>query len=176
MGWLFNSPAVHALKEQICEIGRRLWQRAYVDGNGGTVSAKEWLTGSYRADYVKSLKTTGDKKAGVAGHFGAAFTLDGTADPKVKTVVSSAKFTGDLGSGDADNPVIWDIAGDVGTIDASKGTTEGWVLDLHSNIKTVKLGLVNQADLTIGVGVIEDSAKWPVGWLIVPGWYVVRGS
>src|SRR5256885_4409151 len=29
----FNSPATHDLKLQICDIGRRLWQRAYVDGN-----------------------------------------------------------------------------------------------------------------------------------------------
>src|SRR4051794_38976487 len=28
----FRSPAIHVLKEQICEIGRRLWQREYVDG------------------------------------------------------------------------------------------------------------------------------------------------
>src|SRR6185369_1979713 len=27
----FNSPAIHELKVQICDIGRRLWQRAYVD-------------------------------------------------------------------------------------------------------------------------------------------------
>src|SRR5207237_1297266 len=32
---LFNSPYCQNLKEQLCEIGRRLWQRAYVDGNGG---------------------------------------------------------------------------------------------------------------------------------------------
>jgi L-fuculose-phosphate aldolase len=36
----FNSPAVRELKEQICEIGRRLWQRAYVDGNGGNVAIR----------------------------------------------------------------------------------------------------------------------------------------
>src|SRR5436305_12241882 len=30
----FNSPFAHDLKLQICEVGRRLWQRAYVDGNG----------------------------------------------------------------------------------------------------------------------------------------------
>src|SRR6266498_2772119 len=30
----FNTPEINALKEQICEMGRRLWQRAYVDGNG----------------------------------------------------------------------------------------------------------------------------------------------
>ena len=36
----FNSPAIHALKEQICDVGRRLWQRAYVDGNGGNIAIR----------------------------------------------------------------------------------------------------------------------------------------
>src|SRR3954464_5319763 len=34
----FNSPEIHALKLQICDVGRRLWQRAYVDGNGGNIA------------------------------------------------------------------------------------------------------------------------------------------
>ncbi len=36
----FNSPKIHELKLQICEIGRRLWQRAYVDGNGGNIAVR----------------------------------------------------------------------------------------------------------------------------------------
>lgn len=36
----FNSPAAHALKEQLCDIGRRLWQREYVDGNGGNIAIR----------------------------------------------------------------------------------------------------------------------------------------
>jgi L-fuculose-phosphate aldolase len=36
----FNSPEIHALKEQICEIGRRLWHREYVDGNGGNIGIR----------------------------------------------------------------------------------------------------------------------------------------
>jgi L-fuculose-phosphate aldolase len=36
----FNSPAIHELKVQICEMGKRLWQRAYVDGNGGNIAIK----------------------------------------------------------------------------------------------------------------------------------------
>ncbi len=36
----FNSPPAHALKEQICDIGRRLWQREYVDGNGGNIAIR----------------------------------------------------------------------------------------------------------------------------------------
>ncbi|MFM1768130.1 MAG: hypothetical protein RJA22_659 [Verrucomicrobiota bacterium] len=36
----FNSPEAHALKEQLCDIGRRLWQREYVDGNGGNIAIR----------------------------------------------------------------------------------------------------------------------------------------
>jgi L-fuculose-phosphate aldolase len=36
----FNSPAAQALKEQLCDIGRRLWQREYVDGNGGNIAIR----------------------------------------------------------------------------------------------------------------------------------------
>jgi len=36
----FNSPYARNLKEQICEMGRRLWQRAYVDGNGGNMAIR----------------------------------------------------------------------------------------------------------------------------------------
>ncbi|MCL5098380.1 MAG: class II aldolase/adducin family protein [Candidatus Omnitrophica bacterium] len=37
---IFHSPEVQALKEKICDIGRRLWSRAYVDGNGGNISVR----------------------------------------------------------------------------------------------------------------------------------------
>jgi L-fuculose-phosphate aldolase len=36
----FSSPYALGLKEQICEMGRRLWQRAYVDGNGGNMAIR----------------------------------------------------------------------------------------------------------------------------------------
>jgi L-fuculose-phosphate aldolase len=36
----FNSAYCQNLKEQICEMGRRLWQRAYVDGNGGNMAVR----------------------------------------------------------------------------------------------------------------------------------------
>jgi L-fuculose-phosphate aldolase len=36
----FNSSYCHDLKLQICDIGRRLWGRAYVDGNGGNVAIR----------------------------------------------------------------------------------------------------------------------------------------
>lgn len=36
----FNSPYALNLKQQICEMGHRLWQRAYVDGNGGNMAIR----------------------------------------------------------------------------------------------------------------------------------------
>jgi len=37
---LFASSYCHDLKLQICEVGRRLWQREYVDGNGGNIAIR----------------------------------------------------------------------------------------------------------------------------------------
>src|ERR1017187_10234507 len=35
---LFTSSEAEAVKEEICHVGMKLWQRAYVDGNGGNIS------------------------------------------------------------------------------------------------------------------------------------------
>src|SRR5687767_9091922 len=36
----FRCGDVHKLKEEICEVGKRLWHRAYVDGNGGNIAIR----------------------------------------------------------------------------------------------------------------------------------------
>jgi L-fuculose-phosphate aldolase len=36
----FRSPTIHALKEEIVRTGKKLWERQYVDGNGGNISAR----------------------------------------------------------------------------------------------------------------------------------------
>jgi len=36
----FHSPAINVLKERICDMGRRLWQRDYTDGNGGNITIR----------------------------------------------------------------------------------------------------------------------------------------
>lgn len=36
----FHTPSVRNLKEQICDAGKRMWQRAYVDGNGGNIAVR----------------------------------------------------------------------------------------------------------------------------------------
>jgi L-fuculose-phosphate aldolase len=36
----FYSPAIHVIKEEIVRAGKKLWDRQYVDGNGGNISAR----------------------------------------------------------------------------------------------------------------------------------------
>ena len=36
----YNSPYCQNIRDQICDMGRRLWQRAYVDGNGGNMAVR----------------------------------------------------------------------------------------------------------------------------------------
>ncbi len=35
---LFNSPEAEVIKKEICAVGRKLWMRQFVDGNGGNIS------------------------------------------------------------------------------------------------------------------------------------------
>ena len=35
---LFSTPEAEAIKQEICAVGRKLWSRQYVDGNGGNIS------------------------------------------------------------------------------------------------------------------------------------------
>jgi L-fuculose-phosphate aldolase len=37
---LFSSNQAREIKEQICDIGRRIWMREYCDGNGGNISCR----------------------------------------------------------------------------------------------------------------------------------------
>lgn len=37
---LYRSPQAEKLKQEICDIGRRIWMREYCDGNGGNISVR----------------------------------------------------------------------------------------------------------------------------------------
>jgi L-fuculose-phosphate aldolase len=37
---IFNSPEVNVLKDEILRVGKKLWERQYVDGNGGNISVR----------------------------------------------------------------------------------------------------------------------------------------
>lgn len=36
----FTSPAMDAIKVKMCDIGRRMWEKDYVDGNGGNITVR----------------------------------------------------------------------------------------------------------------------------------------
>ncbi len=36
----FHSPAIETIKERMCDIGRRMWDREYTDGNGGNLTVR----------------------------------------------------------------------------------------------------------------------------------------
>ncbi|MFP4068671.1 MAG: class II aldolase/adducin family protein [Opitutales bacterium] len=36
----FYSPEIQELKERICQIGKRIWSKGYVDGNGGNITVR----------------------------------------------------------------------------------------------------------------------------------------
>lgn len=36
----FRSPEIEALKKRMCDIGRRIWEKDYVDGNGGNITVR----------------------------------------------------------------------------------------------------------------------------------------
>ncbi len=40
MDRLFHSSRAKAIKKEICSVGWKLWQRSYVDGNGGNISCR----------------------------------------------------------------------------------------------------------------------------------------
>ena len=46
---IYNSPAAARIKDEIIRVGRKLWERQYVDGNGGNISyriAREYVIGT----------------------------------------------------------------------------------------------------------------------------------
>ena len=36
----FDSAPINAVKDQICEMGRRIYNKGYTDGNGGNLSVR----------------------------------------------------------------------------------------------------------------------------------------
>lgn len=72
----FHSPEVTIIKERMCEMGRRLWAREYVDGNGGNISVRVSKNlvlcsptlcskGSLRVEDICLVDMEGRQKAGI---------------------------------------------------------------------------------------------------------------
>ncbi|MHC4644517.1 MAG: Ig-like domain-containing protein [Planctomycetota bacterium] len=124
--------------------------------------AAEWLDNDANADeitapWLGTLQIRGDKRRRIAGNFQADLDLDGTGAQKA--TLTNAKIAGGLSN------CKWDIDGDVRTVYV-KGEVTNWDLDIHSSIRSLKLGDV--ADTYVSVdGLISSlhAARWLGGHL-----------
>jgi L-fuculose-phosphate aldolase len=75
-----NSFEAEALRSEIIRVGRKLWQRAYVDGNGGNISVR---LGSKYVLHLEIYKANPRARAVVHCHppYATAFALAGTPPP-----------------------------------------------------------------------------------------------
>jgi len=105
--------------------------------------------GSATTPWIRRLATRRSVRRNTNGHFRADLLLSGIGAPGGLTL-GTARIARDLGSGNQANPMLWDITGDVYSIKAKRGITDGWSLDLHSDIHSLRLGDVRNADVSIG--------------------------
>lgn len=105
-------------------------------------------------------------KLDIEGAFAAAVVLSGSGAGSFTLV--KVDIEGDLGSGDAANPALWDITGDIKKFDAANGVAEGFQLRLRSTVRVMKLGIVRQAIVVVG----DDDTRGDVRKLMAAQWDV----
>jgi len=127
-----------------------------------SLTATEWLDADATPDrivapWLGTLRISGNRRAGIAGHFQAGLDLSGNGARRY--TLSSVRIAGDLMDAD------WDIAGDAGSITAY-GTVDDWTLAVHSDLRSLRLGDV--ADATVDVdGTLRSiqATRWQQGSL-----------
>ncbi len=128
-----------------------------------SITAVNWLDDDATADTITapslgSLKIAGDKKSLTAGDFQAGLTLAGAAG--VPTTLGTVTVAGSLGSGDAQNPDVWNITGAVKSI--TGGATSGLSITNLTALATLKLGRVASASIS---GTADIGAVSAIEWL-----------
>jgi len=124
-----------------------------------SLSATEYLGGSLIAPWAAKITTKGNKRAGIAGDFGADVLLSGVGAPKGISL-KSAKIAGDLLA-----QTSWDMqAGLVGSLSFS-GTVHQSVVRSAGNIKRLALGASDGSDFGAGVAMnlLKSSRHVDVG-------------
>jgi len=130
----------------------------------GAVSATSWSSGSISADSLKSIKTSGNKKAGDPGNFLADLNLAGQhVDPR-RSTLGNVSIAGDLGL-NAPMTVEWGVTGDAGAIRV-RGDIWNWDLELNSSLKSLRAGEIHNASLAVddAIGSIQ-AVEWDAGHL-----------
>jgi hypothetical protein len=105
-GWTLNvtNGDVRSLR-----LGEVLDADVTVGGNVQNAQATRWVDGSLIANTVRSLRSTGDRRTGLDGNFGAALQLAG--DPAERSTLNAATIAGTLSG-------TWSIIGPVGNVRA----------------------------------------------------------
>ena len=142
------------------KVGRLYTADLAVDGAVGTIQAGDWLGGRLDADSVKSIKIAPRRGLGT-GNWGANLTLHGALVAPGKSVLKSAKLASDVIGCD------WEVTGPVGSI-AAGNSADDWNVTLNGSIKSLKLGQVDRAVVTVmgGVGTVR-AVEWLDGGLVV---------
>ena len=124
-----------------------------------TIRTADWLDGSITAAWISSLTTSGDRRLEIDGHFLADITLSGLGNPR--QTLSRASIAGDLAN------CTWDITGDVGTITADRADVANWNLAVHSDVRSISLGIVYDTNLDVDGAIGSLQAKYWSGGTIL---------
>jgi len=94
---------------------------------------------SLTAPYATTLTAKGDTKNNIPGHWAADVNLSGVGATKETLKTFKALSLSDS---------VFDVVGAIGTFDVSKGTVDGFTLNVVGDAKTIKLGDVSDSSLT----------------------------
>ena len=101
-----------------------------VEGQIGTLAARRFAAGSVHADSIRTLTTTGDRRNGIPGDFGADITLDGLLLDEGYPTLRYARIAGTVTGG------TWSIEGDARTIRVNQSSPD-WNVAVAGQVRTL---------------------------------------
>jgi len=127
-----------------------------------SLTATEWLDADPTPDQITApwlgtLSIRGNRRENIPGHFQADLTLSGLGDPRYS--LRSARIAGDLTN------ATWDITGNAGSVTVV-GNVDAWTLDVHSDLRSLRLGDVATANVNVDGAIRSVQAtRWQDGTL-----------
>jgi len=125
-GW---SLAVHSEVRSL-RLGDVAAADIVVEGPIGTLAARRFVAGSIQADSIRTLRTTGDRRAGFAGDFGADLTLDAALLDDGQPALRYARIAGSVTGG------TWTIQGDARTLYVN-ASLAAWNVAVAGDVRTL---------------------------------------
>ena len=127
-----------------------------------SITAKEWreidgLPDTLSAPRLGALTISGDAKLTLAGDFEAGLTLSGAGETSTSKTLGSVTIKG------AAAPAIWDVKGKVGAVaivGAVGAAGQPWVLKNATNVASLTLGAVVEADVSAAVLGAIKAVRW----------------